>query len=265
MDDRWLLQDPGHAVAWCRNRASTGIRCILARVEEYVRTPAETARLVTLQLEGIRACSGIPGVSFSVKPTSAGILADPDRFPGNLAALAREARERGVPLEIDMEGRPLVEKTLRAARALAPDSPGLVLALQAYLDRTPADLAECLRAGIRVRLVKGAYIGDTGDFGSTGERFRALAGSLIAAGVPFSAGTHDPEIIAWLEEKTMEHPDQVEFSFLKGLSDRTKLRLAAQGRRVAEYVPFGKGGDSYVLRRQRYLEMLERLERAPAP
>ncbi len=265
MDDRWSLPDLTSTIPRCRNRAGQGIRCIVALLTEYARTPAESALAMHLQLEGIRAVGGLPGASFSIKPSSIGILSDPAVFRANLATIAREAKEREVLLEIDMEGRPLVEETLRSALSLASGDAPVTVALQAYLDRTPRDLEVCLQAGIRVRLVKGAYLGDTGDFAGVQQRFRALAADLISADVPFSAGTHDPEVIAWLRDETASRRDLVEFSFLKGLSEQTMTALAAEGRKVAEYVPCGPDGDSYRMRRQRYLDMLEKLGRAPAP
>jgi proline dehydrogenase len=266
MEDRWSLADRESMLAWCRNRAQQGIRCTVALVEEYLPAPAGTARAPGPQREALRALGAGPaGASFSVKPSSIGILVDRSLFSENLRTLARDAREYQVPLEIDMEGSPLVEETLQAAFALAAEGPAPTVALQAYLDRTPADLGACLRAGLRVRLVKGAYRGDTDDFFAVQERFRALATTLMAAGVPFSAATHDPELIAWLQEQLAGRRTLVEFAFLKGLADRTKTGLAADGWQVAEYVPYGPGGDAYRLRRRRYLEMLDRLGRAPAP
>jgi proline dehydrogenase len=265
MEDRWSLPDLESALAWCRNRAGQGIRCTVALMAESARSPAETTHAVSAQRDAIRAVgAGASGASFSVKPSLLGILRDPEEYAANLAILAREARDRNVPLEIDMEGRPLVEGTLRSALALADEGMPVTLALQAYLDRTPRDLDACLRAGIRVRLVKGTYLGDTGDFAAIQERFRALAETLLAAGVPFSAATHDPGLVAWLQQEPGSR-DRIGFAFLKGLADQTKTGLAAQGWKVAEYVPYGPGGEAYRLRRQRYLDLLNKLGRKPAP
>ena len=89
-----------------------------------------------------------------------------------------------------------------------------------------------------------------------------LLGSLRA---PFSLGTHDPGLIAWAEGEFGEARELLEFGFLKGLSEETKVRLAHEGWKVSEYVPFGPGGDAYVMRRERYLRELAGSGRAPAP
>ena len=59
--------------------------------------------------------------------------------------------------------------------------------------------------------------------------------------------------------------DLIEFGFLKGLADRTKVAMAKEGWLVSEYVPFGKNRTAYEARRRKYLKELESLGRIPAP
>jgi len=119
--------------------------------------------------------------------------------------------------------------------------------------------------GIGVRLVKGAYLGDYSGFGEIQRMTEQDARILEEVRAPFSIGTHDPVLIDWTLREFHDGRDLVEFGFLKGLSEQTKVRLAAEGWKVSEYVPFGPGGDAYVLRRERYLRDLERSGRTPAP
>jgi proline dehydrogenase len=266
MVDRWSLTDLESAVHWCRIRAGQNIRCTLAIMAEYAQAPEESEMAVMTQLKAIRKIgTSTAGTSFAVKPSSVGILFDSSEYARNLSVIAREAKARGVPLEIDMEGRPFVEDTLRSVLSLAGEGIPVTLALQVYLDRTPGDLDTCRRSGVTVRLVKGAYLGDSEDFVDIQERFRRNGETLISAGIPFSAATHDPELIDRLKEEVSENRDLIEFSFLKGLADKTKTELASDGWKVGEYVPYGPGGQSYVQRRERYLKILEGLGRAPVP
>jgi proline dehydrogenase len=94
---------------------------------------------------------------------------------------------------------------------------------------------------------------------------KSLALRLSATDLPFSIGTHDPEVINWARTELAAKKSSLEFGFLKGMSDETKMGLVSEGWAVAEYVPFGKRGDAYISRRLRYLRMLERLGRSPAP
>jgi len=266
MEDRWSLPNLDEAVQWCRKRKGQNIRSILAVMAEYSLTHAESEQAVITQITGIRTFgTSACGASFTVKPSAIGILYDYAEYTRNLSLIAQEARALGVPLEIDMEGRPHVDDTVRSAVSLAAGGMKVTLALQAYLDRTPGDVVTCRDSGIPVRLVKGAYLGDTGDFVTIQEQFRKNADILIAADIPFSAATHDPELITWLREEIADRRELTEFAFLKGLADRTKSELVADGWKVAEYVPYGPGGQGYLQRRERYITTLERLGRAPVP
>lgn len=265
-DNRWSVPDLAGAMQWCGQRNRQHIRCTLAVTAEYAKTPEESHHALVSHLTGIRsAAEQSGGISFSVKPSAIGILFDHGEYIRNLSLIFHEALDRGVPFEIDMEGRPLVGDTLRSAFTLAGEGGLLTVALQAYLNRTSNDLTACMDAGISVRLVKGAYHGDIGDFIAIQEKFRAHAETLISAGAPFCAATHDPVLIDWLKERMRNHKDLVEFAFLKGLADRTKTEMAAEGWKVAEYVPYGPAGQAYILRRERYLATLERLGRSPVP
>lgn len=265
-DNRWSVPDLAGALHWCGQRSRQYIRCTLAVTAEYAKTPEESRRALVSHLTGIRAAGEQPGsISFSVKPSAIGILFDHGEYIRNLSLLFHEALDRGVPFEIDMEGRPLVGDTLRSALTLAGEGGPLTIALQAYLNRTSNDLAACMDAGVRVRLVKGAYHGDTGDFIAIQEKFRAHAETLISAGAPFCAATHDPVLIDWLKEKMQAHKDLIELAFLKGLADHTKTEMAAAGWKVAEYVPYGPADPAYILRRERYLSTLDHLGRSPVP
>jgi proline dehydrogenase len=266
MEDRWSLPDLEEAVQWCRKRNGQDIRTILAVMAEYSLSHDESEQALTTQIAGLRTMGKSScGASFSVKPSSIGILFDYSEYTRNLSLIAHEAWALGVSLEIDMEGRPHVEDTVRSALSLAAGGTTVTLALQVYLDRTPRDLDSCRNSGISIRLVKGAYLGDTDDFLTIQERFRKNAGTLISADIPFSAATHDPELITWLREEIPDRRELIEFAFLKGIADRTKNEMAADGWKVAEYVPYGPGGQGYRQRRERYIQTLERLGRAPVP
>lgn len=261
--ERWTLPDLDAAVRRCRAQNARGIRCILDALGEYARDERQAlenlersaAAVAAIEEEGLDA-------SLSVKMTALGALIDRDAARDALLRLCNEAREHAVAFEVDMEGRGLVETTVDAAVACAREGMPVTLALQTSLDRTPGDLERIVRHSIRPRLVKGAYGGDAAGLEEVRRRFRALAAGLLDRGVPFSAGTHDPDLVAWL---VADAGRTVEFAFLMGLSDETKLRLAGEGRAVAEYVPFGEQTEVYVARRERYLAGLTAERRAPVP
>lgn len=262
----WTLPDQASALAWVRGRKDQMIRCTLAPLGEFVKTPDEART----GLEGNIACiQGIAsqhaGSSVSVKLSAIGSIFDQATCLDHMLRITREAARYPVPLELDMEGKGSVDLTFDTAFECRKEYPLITVALQSYLDRTGKDIRKMVSRGIGVRLVKGAYLGDNSDFSKIQQLTEQDEGILKALRAPFSLGTHDPDLIAWTRREFEDQRDLVEFGFLKGLSEMTKVRLAAEGWRVSEYVPFGPGGDAYVMRRERYLRELAAYGRAPAP
>jgi proline dehydrogenase len=264
-DTRWSLPDLGRAADWCSMRHGQGIHCTVAPLAEYANGRSQSDAAVTDLIRSIQVVAErVPDCTVSLKPTAMGILFDPGVYEQNLSAVLDEAEKNGIGLEIDMEGRDLVDVTLQSARKLAGEYP-VTVALQAYLDRTPADCGMCIREGIRVRLVKGAYLGDIRDFTGIRDRLRSLISLIGDSGENFSVGTHDPVILDWIRGESGIPRHQVELGFLMGLADQTKVRLAGEGWDVSEYVPFGTGGTAYRKRREHYLALLDQAGRMPLP
>ncbi len=261
--ERWTLPDLDAAVQRCRAQNARGIRCILDVLGEYARSEEQARENRECSSAAIAAIGEHHlDASLTVKMTAFGASFDREAARDSLLRLCEEARAHGVGFEVDMEGRGLVEATVEAAVACARQGLPVTLALQTSLDRTTGDLDRIVRHGIKPRLVKGAYPADTDDLTDIRRRFRALASDLLDRGVPFSAATHDPDLVAWL----VEHPaGTVEFAFLMGIADETKRRLAEEGRAVAEYVPFGKQTGIYVARREAYLAKMAAEGRTPVP
>jgi proline dehydrogenase len=263
-EESWALPDRAAALDRCARRKAEHVRCALHILGGQPKNGAQAREQQGAHLELLRMLGeGRAGASLAVKPSAIGAAFDREQCEGNLAGLARAGLSSCVPVELDMEGKGLVDFTLRAALEAASRGLPVTLSLQAYLDRTPDDLEKALDGRLRLRLVKGAYAGDTGDFPEVQKRMRNLCGRLLESGADFCAGTHDPELIGWLEQNGSRR--RLEFGFLMGLADETKLRLASKGWRVVEYVPFGPESGPYVARRRRYLKALEKLGRTPAP
>jgi proline dehydrogenase len=264
-DTRWSLPDLEKAVEWCSVRHGQGIHCTVATQAEYSNDRDQADAAVQNITASVRMIAArVPDCTISIKPTAMGILFDPREYERNLATVLHESEEHEIGIEIDMEGRDLVDATLQSALEMAGEYP-LTVALQAYLDRTPGDCELCLDEGIRIRLVKGAYLGDTGNFVEIQRRLRALISRLGESGENFSVGTHDPEIVGWIQRESGIPPHQLELGFLMGLSDETKMQLAGAGWDVSEYVPFGANGTAYRKRRERYLALLREAGRSPLP
>jgi len=262
--NRWALPDWHRTCEWCQVRNRQGIWCIIDVLGENASTEDRAEQSVHGYRRYIRAIrdQGLKA-SISVKLTDLGALSDRKLGQRNARQICREAKEQGVGFEIDMEGKPLVQFTLETALACVQDGP-VTLAVQAYLDRSADDLQILLQNGVKPRLVKGAYLGDVEDFQEIQNRLKALVETAFQGEQPFDLSTHDPQIVEWARTRfSME--DGITFSFLKGLSDETKLELAREGQSISEYVPFGPLRGPYQARRLRYLRQLEEMGRRPAP
>jgi proline dehydrogenase len=161
-----------------------------------------------------------------------------------------------------MEGYRLLEPTLAFFEAIRPAHRNTGPVLQAYLHRTPADVARMVDLGARVRLCKGAYR-EPSDVAVRGHEivqshFMACAVQLLRGGVYPAFATHDPALIAALREVALalgRAQDDFEFQLLYGVRPDLQRDLVQAGYRVRVYVPFGTHWARYFRRR-----MLERRE-----
>jgi proline dehydrogenase len=262
--DRWALPDWQSTLIWCSERNAHGIRCIVDVLGESARDERQADQAVKAYLCCARSIrENSLDASISVKLTALGAIFDRDVCRENVLRVLRGASSQRVGFEIDMEGRPLVDYTIETAIACAEEVKPITLAMQAYLDRSSKDLERLYGLGVKVRLVKGAYLGDVSDFKEVQRRFICLFKVLLNAGRPFCIGTHDPDILAWIGERAEDDRGLVELGFLKGLADCAKVQLQSQGWRVAEYVPFGHSRVAYESRRMKYLLELEGLNKSP--
>ena len=266
-DKRWALADIATAIDWANERKQQNIAVALDPLGEYAQNIEQAnasaeSYLATIKAISVSACTA----ALAVKLSALGLNFDRSVAERHLQSILAYAEQTKILVEIDIEGTPTVPAVCEIAQQYAGRGYHPVLALQAYLDRTTSDLQQSLAAGLKIRLVKGAYCGDTDDFGEIQQRFMQLFKLLLAARQPFDVGTHDPVLLEkmtkLLDEQTRE---LICFGFLKGLADQSKLDMTARGLRVAEYVPFGSNRRAYISRRQAYLKRLHKLGLRAAP
>jgi proline dehydrogenase len=264
---RWSFPDLRSALYYCRTRNREGVRCILHVLGEYVQNREMTGHVLE---EYLRCLEGIHAhalnASVSVKLTQLGALLDPQHCEQVLARICSRADQYGIPVELDMEGRDLVPFTIDTALAMKAHTAlsTLTLTLQAYLERTGVDIHAAVESGLGVRLVKGAYVGDWDDFGRIEDEFRKDCTLLAGYEIPFAVGTHDPDLVDYITKSGIEQT-MIEFGFLYGFAEHTKMVLREAGWKVAEYIPYGPGDAGYAHRRERYLQKLGELGREPVP
>ena len=170
--------------------------------------------------------------------------------------ICRAARNAGTTVTLDMEDHTTTDSTLRVLRELRKDFPETGVALQAYLRRTESDCRDLAGEGSRVRLCKGAYqepaeVAFRSRLDVDLSYVRCLQVLMQGEGYPMVA-THDPALIARTEELVAEHdrlPASYEFQMLYGIRVPEQHRIAASGRTMRVYVPYGDDWYGYFMRR----------------
>ena len=266
LGNRWTEPNYQKAIEWCKTRQKQDINCTVAFLggtpqdDSQAQLAFET-NVYVVKLIGDQKLNA----SVTLKPTVLGVLLDKSKCRQRVLAIAEEAANQNLPVEIATESKDLVSFSLETAVACAKENKNVILDLQVYLNRTFEDLKTASKNGAGVRLVKGAYVGDANKLEEIQTHFKSLIDSSAVNSNKVLLGTHDPEIIEWVKEKFRDKKGLVEFGFLKGLSDRTKIELVERGWRVLEYVPFGEKTGAYVNRRLKFLSDLEAIGKLPAP
>ena len=214
---RWALPDLPGALAWCSDRSDEGIRGILHPLGEFAQTKEEAQDNAKAYITCAAAIAdaGVDA-SVAVKPTAIGISFDKDLAADLFCTVLDACAGSGVALECDMEGTPTVTATVLMARAAAKQGHSFTIALQSYLARTPEDMAHAAGAGLTVRLVKGAYLGDLRDREEIREAYRTHLLLLARQQQTFRTGTLD---------RSLDHVARTLQRGSRGHGDRTLQRV----------------------------------------
>jgi len=196
----------------------------------------------------------------SVKPTQLGLDLSFAECERHLLALAAKAEETGSALWLDMEDSSYVDRTLQLYVALKKLHPSTGVALQAYLRRTPDDLARLMPLAPVIRLVKGAY-DEPREVAferktDTDRAYFALASQMLdgaRTGVCSPVfGTHDLALIGRIAERaaaTGVGKDKYQIHMLYGIRDSAQRRLVADGHIVKTLVSYGAAWYRWYMRR----------------
>jgi len=222
-------------------------------------TTQEAALTATKQYGAIIRAAAGAGISrnLSVKLTQLGLDIDRATCIDNLRRVLDVAAQADFFVRVDMESSEYTQQTFEAFESLwGIGCRNIGIVIQAYLHRSPADVARMNELGVRVRLVKGAYQ-EPKDvaFQNKGEVDRAfidLMKVLLTSGNYPAIATHDPAMIdatqAFANERGLART-AYEFQLLYGIRRDLQHALSAGGHPVRIYVPFGTEWFPYFMRR----------------
>lgn len=234
---------------------------IVTRLGENLASPDEADAVRDHYLDVLSEISARKLNShISVKPTQLGLDFSLDRCGSHMEVLATRAEAVGTIFWIDMEDSSYVDRTLDLYRRLKAKHPKVGLALQAYLRRTPEDLASLLPLSPIIRLVKGAYAEPAhvafAEKRDTDLAFYELGCQLLAAAAKGQAlpifGTHDLLLVDRLVTKAASlgvQDGDYEIHMLYGIRMSEQRALAARGRTVKTLISYGSSWFPWYMRR----------------
>ena len=261
--------DANGASRKAKELCDAGIHSSLFYLGEYV----DTMELVDLNVANIlaaaRACGNLRlDVNVSIDPTQIGFSIDRQLGWQNAYKVAEEIQQASQDNEdgthslmLDMEDFTVAADTIALHDALRQDGFPVALTLQAYLHRTPEDIAAKIRQGAKVRLVKGAFSAGAdialtthSDIDDAYWRISKLMLSREAHDHGFYPifGTHDHTLHQHiLEQARLEgwKPHEYEIEMLYGARPDVAAGLSSAGHRVRLYLPFGEDWWPYAVRR----------------
>ena len=243
------------AIAVARRLNADGASVSLDHLGEHVadRDQALAAAADYMALLDRMRGDSIDG-NISIKLTQLGLGTDDELAADSLDLLATHAAELAMTVTIDMEESRYTAKTIDMFAAAQAAHGNLGVAIQAYLRRSPADLARVIAAGGHVRICKGAYAEPDDVAYQAGDEVNRAFDSMVtlAMAAPWiepAIATHDGGRVDHALECAAGRAEPWEFQLLYGVRPALQRRLVSAGHTVRIYVPYGVAWYPYLTRR----------------
>jgi len=243
------------AIEVARRANEQGMSVSLNCLGEHVTDEVSARESYAAYRDAIEAI-GVHGIdgNISIKLTQLGLGYDDDLCEKLLADLVDAAGEAGTTITIDMERSSLTDVTLDIYERAQRAGGNLGVALQAYLRRTPADLARIAPLGGHIRLCKGAY-DEPGAIAwqtrsEVNAAFDRLLTDLMAEEQVLPAiASHDDARIERAIEAGASRSGPFEFQMLYGIRVPLQEELVERGQAMRSYIPYGEAWYPYLTRR----------------
>jgi proline dehydrogenase len=247
------------AIGAAERLAAEGIPATFTYLGENVESSVDADAVVEhyLRLLDLIEEHGIDA-EVSVKPTHLGLDLNSEETFQRLRRLAERSAALGKHLFLDMESAPYVDPTLAIYRRLREEFENTGVCIQAYLHRTPQDVANLLAVDASIRLVKGAYR-EPGDLVIKNRRtiratFQKLALEFLrlSGGGRLALATHDVPMLSEIERRAAAAGFEkvaYEIQMLYGIRVADQRRLAGEGFRVRVLISYGTHWYPWFMRR----------------
>jgi proline dehydrogenase len=240
--------DENAALAVVRHLRARGLAASVDLFGEDVDDAATADAVVDRYLALAERLATEPGTYLSLDCSHLGLGTDAAVCSARVRRIARGMPE-GRLLQLGAEQSARTDVILEIAREAAADGLPVMQTVQANLRRSPQDVESLVGAGIPIRLVKGAFVEAPGialPWGAeTDAAYVVLAERLAALGASHALATHDQAIL----ERLLPQSPETAVECLLGVRPDDARRLAAEGRPVRVYVPYGERWFRYAARR----------------
>ena len=243
------------AIEAARKINRLGMSVSLDLLGEEVATPDEVEQARREYEECLQriASEDIDG-NISIKLTQLGLSLDEELTAATLDQLAKAAAALDLTITVDMEDSTYTASTVEIFQEAQAKHGNLGVALQAYLRRTPSDLALLAPGGGHLRLCKGAYVEpeeiaftDKDDVDAA--YVRLLEPLMAESRVMPAIATHDRRLVELTRRLARSRSAPFEFQMLYGVALPMQRELAASGYPLRIYVPYGVRWYPYLVRR----------------
>lgn len=251
------------AVRVCRVLNGQNVKITIDLLGEFITRLDEATENKKAYLEIIERIEKekIDG-NYSLKPTSFGLLIDPEACYRNIREIVAKAAAHGNFVRVDMEDSQCTDLEIDLFRKLHREFPANVgLVLQAYMKRTLQDIEDMKdlhtpEAPLNFRLCKGIYVEPEAiaykKYHEINEHFLEDLEAMFRHGMYPGIATHDKPLVEGayrLIEKYNVPKTMYEFQMLYGVTPELRKSIVDKGHTMRVYVPFGKEWFGYSTRR----------------
>lgn len=239
--------------------AQKGLFSTLDYLGENTHSEAEAIAAKKTYIEMLARIAESPrrdDINISIKLTQCGMDQGEEFCERNYREVLEVAREKNIFVRVDMEGSDYTDRTIRMIERVFPDFTNTGTVLQSYLYRTLEDAEKLIALGVRVRIVKGAYLEPESvayqPKQKVDEMYVEITKLLLQRGNYPAVATHDPKIIDQVKAfATREGISKARFEFqmLYGIRRDLQDSLRAEGYNVRVYIPYGDQWYPYFTRR----------------
>jgi proline dehydrogenase len=200
--------------------------------------------------------------NYSLKPTSFGLLIDPEACYRNIREIVAKSASYGNFVRVDMEDSQCTDLEIDLFRRLHKEFPKNVgLVLQAYMKRTLQDIKNMkdlrrAEAPLNFRLCKGIYVEPEAiaykKYQEINDHYLEDLEYMFQQGMYPGIATHDKPLVEGaykLLEKYKVPKNMYEFQMLYGVTPDLRQSIVDKGHIMRVYVPFGKEWFGYSTRR----------------